>query len=284
MTKNDSITLSNKLDALGIVTRGRPRPYREYDQIYMLDDDMISQIDVLCRYSRGKKIAFLGDGDGISVLLALLTNEDEYSRPESITIFDFDERILNNYKNIIKSNKFSIKLECVLQNFIEPIPKQYYNKYDFFYINPPYGSKNFGDSCISWLHRCFEACGCDRFDIDTNNPVQGCIVIPYDLNQYWTRKNMLNIQNFLSSHGFVVREMRPFMHRYHLQDNPELRSASLFVEQIEKTNLAYRGTNLSSESIKTLYGRERPVPHFIRDNGDECGYRDMEWEYGKEFW
>ena len=265
------------------VVYNRPLPYRAYDQIYMCTQDLVSFIYKLSNYVINKNLVFMGDGDGVSASVAQLVNGDSMPLARSIRVFDFDERILHAYENVVNMNNLGIHFECVRYNIIDPLPKYYSNTSNFFIINPPYGSKNEGRSCIAWLHRCFEVCGTNNFN--DCPPCSGCIVLPYDYTQKWTQSNMLNIQTFLLKNGFVIREMLPYQHRYDLPDNPTLTSAFIIVDQIKKNKLCYVNTLLPKELIKNLYGQERPIPHHIRDNNTPYGNLDMNWQYGREgFW
>ena len=64
--KKELHSLSNFLDQV------RPKPIREFDQIYMKTNDMISQAELTLPMLKGKRILFLGDGDGMSVLFTKL--------------------------------------------------------------------------------------------------------------------------------------------------------------------------------------------------------------------
>src|SRR3546814_14473252 len=52
--------------------QNRPRPLRNFDQIYMKTGDMVLQSELVARWTDGKRLAFIGDGDAISVCVALL--------------------------------------------------------------------------------------------------------------------------------------------------------------------------------------------------------------------
>ena len=58
--------------------------------------DMVLQSEFVARWARDKKLAFIGDGDAISVCVAYLKAREiiDYG-PAEIVVFDFDERICN---------------------------------------------------------------------------------------------------------------------------------------------------------------------------------------------
>lgn len=260
-----------------IVAYRRPSANRIFDQIYMMTGDMLTQVDVMQNYLSGKDVVFLGDGDGMSMLFGLFSVKEIIESPKSISVLDFDERIVNNILNFSQEFEFEKKLNLFSEkyNVIQTISDKYRNKYDFFYINPPYGSKNAGVSCEVWLHRCMDLC---------KSTCSGCIIIPYDLQQQWTVEAMLYIQKFLLEHGFIIRDMVSYMHSYHLKDNPILRSATLIVDRINVVESEYSYQELPTDLLKNLYGSPRPIPKYIRDDGTLTGVPDYDWKYGKKFW
>lgn len=265
----------NTLDA--IIYR-RPLPNREFDQIYMLASNMFTQAKYIAEFIKEKNIVFLGDGDGMSILLSALSTKNIISKICSMGVYDFDERILLNIEKQIKNLHISeISYEYGLYNVIMPVAKENINKYNFFYINPPYGSKNEGLSCQIWIDRCLDFC-------DTQ--CSGCIIIPYDHKLPWSVKNMYNVQSYLLRKGFVIRDMVSYMHQYHLDDNPELQSAALIVERIFGGEAEYSNEYLAPHLVKNLYGSPKKIPKYIYAcNEDIYGRKDYSWKYGKdEFW
>src|SRR5437667_9237295 len=84
------------VNAISDVIQNRPRPLREFDQIYMKAGDMVLQSEHVADWADGKRLAFIGDGDAISVCTAYLKHRGivPYG-PSRIVVFDFDERIVN---------------------------------------------------------------------------------------------------------------------------------------------------------------------------------------------
>lgn len=251
------------------IALSRPRPYREYDQIYMFEEDLVKHVYELISHVKSKKIVFMGDGDGVSILLALITH-NMVDRPISIVVFDFDERILNTYRRI--SEKYGLThIQYVHYNIIEPLPKKYIGVFNYFCINPPYGSKNAGLSCILWLRRCIDACN--------KEGAGGCIVYPNSLDQEWSVRNTQNILQFLKQNGFYLTYEIHAMHRYHLADNPTLKSSAFFIDSIKDVNTkSWNDIKFTTSETQNLYGDERIVPHYIWDDGTTCGIVDTKWE------
>jgi predicted methyltransferase len=72
MPRNE-IDLKEAINAISDVVQNRPRPLRQVDQIYMKTGDMVLQSELIAKWADGKKLAFIGDGDAISISVALLT-------------------------------------------------------------------------------------------------------------------------------------------------------------------------------------------------------------------
>ncbi|TXI45968.1 bis-aminopropyl spermidine synthase family protein [Methylophilus sp.] len=68
------IDLRAAINAISDVIQNRPRPIRTFDQIYMKAGDMVLQSELVAKWTDGKRLAFIGDGDAISVCVAYLKN------------------------------------------------------------------------------------------------------------------------------------------------------------------------------------------------------------------
>ena len=270
-----SLVTSTNMNLVDIVVNRRPTANRSFDQIYMMAGDMLKQVELMQDYLYDRDIIFLGDGDGMSMLFGLFATREIIQSPKSISVLDFDERIINNALNFSKECNFNIKFYCNKYNVIQRVPKKYMNKYNFFYINPPYGSKNSGMSCEAWLHRCMDLCKVES---------SGCIIIPYDPEKKWTIDAMLNIQTFLLAYGFVIRDMVSFIHSYHLHDNPHLRSATIIVDRVIPKTSEFTSQELPADFVKYLYGSTRPIPKYIDDDGSINGNPNYKWKYGRKHW
>ena len=92
---SDSIDLRAAINAISDVIQNRPRPLRQFDQIYMKAGDMVLQSEFVAHWAQDQRLAFVGDGDSISVSVAYLMARGivEYG-PRMITVFDFDERMV----------------------------------------------------------------------------------------------------------------------------------------------------------------------------------------------
>lgn len=259
------------IDYVDLLLYNRPIPHREYDQIYMRAKYMLKQVTYVQETLKGKRIAFLGDGDGMSLLLALLSQRYQLGI-DSMTVFDFDDRILNTFKSISKDYQLKIPIRYELYNVIDPISPNHRGQFDFFYINPPYGSKNHGLSCIMWLMRCMELSTVDS---------EGCIIIPNDTRFPWVQSCMENITHFLLSDGFQILQTLSNIHKYHLSDNPDLQSSMLHVKRISDCPPPYAGSRFPLSMCANLYGSTRAIPRYIyASSSNPYGAPDFNWEYG----
>src|SRR3546814_3932554 len=88
------IELKDAINAVSDVVQNRPRPLRNFDQIYMKTGDMVLQSELVARWTDGKRLAFICDGDAISECVALLKHRQSFDEgPSLITVFDFDQRL-----------------------------------------------------------------------------------------------------------------------------------------------------------------------------------------------
>lgn len=215
----DEIDLRQAMNAISDVIQNRPRPLREFDQIYMKAGDMVLQSEFVAHWANGQRIAFLGDGDAISVCVAYLRSREivDYG-PAQVSVFDFDERVVAAINRFADKERLET-LQASLYNCLDPIPSN--EPFDCFYTNPPWGASNGGESVKVFLQRGFEL---------TRFAGEGLVVIAdTDPDLPWTSEVLSNVQHFAASNGFFVSRMMPRLHSYHLDDNPELRSCNLIV-------------------------------------------------------
>lgn len=268
----NNLELRKIIDYIDVLLYNRPLPIRQYDQIYMRAIYMLDQTDYIEKYISKKNIVFLGDGDGMSLLISMFS-QNKAIDVSGITVMDFDERIIDSFKktetNCI-NKKFPVNY--YLYNVINPVENDLISTHDFFYINPPYGSKNNGLSCILWLYRCMDLC---------TDTAEGCIIIPDDERFPWTRSSAENIYNFLSANGFEIIDKKYNAHLYHLDDNPQLYSSAIIVRRTTAFKSPYRDRKFPFSMVKNMYGKIRPIPQYIYiDTENPLGRKDLKWEYG----
>jgi predicted methyltransferase len=153
MADQEKIDLRNAINAISDVIQNRPLPLRIFDQIYMKAGDMVLQSEFVARWADGKRLAFIGDGDAISVCVAYLQARKivDYG-PSKIVVFDFDECICSAVKRFADQERLE-NLDARLYNCLDPFSGP--TNFDCFYTNPPWGpattAKAFASLCNAGL-------------------------------------------------------------------------------------------------------------------------------------
>lgn len=244
----EEIDLRAAINAISDVVQNRPRPLREFDQIHMKAGDMLLQSELVARWADGKRLAFIGDGDAISVCVAYLHARGIVSRgPSQITLFDFDERICSAVERFADSERLT-NLNSILYNCLDPFPGP--ADFDVFYTNPPWGASNAGESVKVFMERGMEAISYDG---------EGMVVIADDPDLEWPKQVLANIQEFAISSGFYVQKMASRLHSYHLDDAPDLRSCNLLFKSLPGNAAKPTSEAISDASrLENFYGKETP--------------------------
>ncbi|NNU64355.1 bis-aminopropyl spermidine synthase family protein [Rhizobium sp. WYCCWR 11152] len=252
----EQVDLHRAINAVSDVVQNRPRPLRDFDQIHMKTGDMVVQSELVADWADKKRLAFIGDGDAISVCVAYLMARDVLSfGPSKITVFDFDERTVNAVKRFADRERLE-HLDAELYNCLDAFPDR--SKYDLFYTNPPWGASNNGESVNVFVERGIEAI---RYE------GEGMIVIADDDELDWPKQVLANVQAFSLDHGFYVSRMQRKLHEYHLDDAPELRSCNLFVSSLPKNSERRKPSVATvSERLENFYGKlQAPKVKFVRE-------------------
>jgi predicted methyltransferase len=250
------IDIQEAVNAVSDVVQNRPRPIRSIDQIYMKSGDLVMQAELVAHWADGKRLAFIGDGDAVSVCVAYLMSRKiiDYG-PSQITVFDFDERQVMAVKSFAERMHLR-HLNAQLYNTREPFPKV--NHFDRFYTNPPWGQSNGGKSVHVFMERGIEACGYRG---------QGMIVIADDEELEWPKRVLYTTQKRASELGFFVSRMQPLMHSYHLDDDALLRSCNLFIEALPGNQSLGESKAIDSDRLVNFYGRDQNLRmRYIRSN------------------
>ncbi|QWP77205.1 bis-aminopropyl spermidine synthase family protein [Lysobacter sp. K5869] len=251
------INLKDAINAVSDVVQNRPRPLREFDQIYMKTGDMVMQSELVARWAKDKRLAFIGDGDAISVCVALLKAREIFDEgPSHITVFDFDERICGAITRIADHEQMT-NLESRLYNCADAFPEDMIGQFDCFYTNPPWGASNAGESVKVFMERGFEA---------TGNSGEGLVVIADDHELEWPQHVLAQVQKFALERDQFVQKMHSKMHLYHLDDNPNLRSCNLFFKALPMERPSVVSKGLEKERLDNFYGQGQPLTiRYVRE-------------------
>jgi predicted methyltransferase len=252
MAEQREIDLRAAINAISDVVQNRPRPLREFDQIYMKSGDMVLQSEIVARWAKDKRLAFIGDGDAISVCVAYLHKRGilDYG-PSEIVVFDFDERICNAVTRFADRESLE-PLSANLYNCLDGFPGP--TTFDCFYTNPPWGASNLGASVNVFIQRGMEACGYVG---------EGMVVIADDDEDddhvEWPKRVLANVQEFALTSGFFVQKMMPRLHLYHLDDSPNLRSCNLIFKSLPGNEPNGPSEAISDPSrVRDFYGKGNP--------------------------
>jgi predicted methyltransferase len=248
MTEQRDIDLRAAINAISDVVQNRPRPLRIFDQIYMKAGDMVLQSELVARWADGKKLAFIGDGDAISVSVAYLHKREIFNYgPSEIVVFDFDERICGAVKRFADRERLT-QLDAQLYNCLDPFPRTL--NFDSFYTNPPWGASNGGESVKAFVQRGMEATGYQG---------EGMIVIADDSDLPWPKQVLANVQQFAINSGFFVQKMMSQLHQYHLDDNPDLRSCNILIKALPGNRMPEDSLPITDpQRLANFYGKDSP--------------------------
>lgn len=249
MSNRRDIDLRAAINAVSDVVQNRPRPLRELDQIYMKTGDMVLQSELVAKWADKKRLAFIGDGDAISVCVSYLKNRGIFDYgPSEVAVFDFDERICGAITRFADKEQIGT-LNATLYNVLDGFPKL--GEFDCFYTNPPWGASNDGASVNVFAQRGMEAVGFDG---------EGMIVIADDHELEWPQKVLASVQKFSLERDFFVQKMNSKLHLYHLDDNPDLRSCNLLIKSLPGVACPDSSIAITDpERLENFYGHNKNI-------------------------
>lgn len=275
MGDQKEIDLRSAINAISDVVQNRPRPLRELDQIYMKTGDMVLQSELVARWAKGKKLAFIGDGDAISVCVAYLKKRNiiDYG-PSEIVVFDFDERICGAVDRFADKEGLT-ELKATLYNCLDPFPGP--TSFDCFYTNPPWGASNNGESVKVFMQRGMES---------TGHKGEGMVVIADDHELEWPQRVLANVQQFTIASGFFVQKMMSQLHQYHLDDAPDLRSCNLMIKALPNSTVPGQSLRVTEATqLANFYGRDQlPKVKYVREKKRLDYGKAHDDEYLFELW
>jgi predicted methyltransferase len=275
MADSRDIDLRAAINAISDVVQNRPRPIRNFDQIYMKAGDMVLQSELVARWAEGKRLAFIGDGDAISVCVAYLHKRGilDYG-PAQIVVFDFDERICGAVTRFADKEELS-QLSAELYNCLDPFSHS--AEFDCFYTNPPWGASNGGESVKVFVQRGMEA---------TAYRGEGIVVVGDDSELEWPKRVLANVQTFVVASGYFLQKMMPQLHQYHLDDAPDLRSCNVFIKALPGNHPPGPSAAISDPNrLNHFYGRDNPPKiRYIREKKRLDYGKAHDDEYSFETW
>lgn len=264
---------AEELELLSLWESARPESIRAFDQIPMRGVDLLCQVKLVAPLLAGTRVAFVGDHDGTSLLLGLLSSHSILKAPAQMTLLDFDDRLLEMVRTLTSKHNFADLLTGRLYNVFDPIPKELIGGFDAFYTNPPYGASNAGVSARLFITR-----GCE---LTASEQASGYVLLPTDRERQWTREAMRATQGFLLAHDWAVTALIPQLHRYHLDDDAALMSSLLCVERATRMAsglpMPWQGRAVTHTGIPHFYGKGvlPPFPKYLATDGREISSLDI---------
>ncbi len=280
MADMTEIDLRAAINAISDVVQNRPRPLREFDQIYMKTGDMVLQSQLVAQWADGKRLAFIGDGDAIGVCVAYLRERKIVNYgPSQIVVYDFDERICGAVNRFADRERLET-LGAQLYNCLDPFPGP--TDFDCFYTNPPWGASNQGESVKAFVQRGMEA---------TNYRGEGMAVIADesvdDKEPEWPKQVLANVQAYALESGFYVQRMMSRLHSYHLDDAPGLRSCNLIFRALPSRATTWGISTAITDPARLahFYGQDNPPRvKYVRERKRLDYGKASEEEYSFELW
>jgi predicted methyltransferase len=269
----NQINLRESVNTISAVVNNRPRPLREFDQIFMKTADMLLQADHVSRYLDDKRLVCIGDGDAIGLCLIHLKNQGIFSQgPKSLHVLDFDERVVFSVRRFAEMYNVTDKVTAELYNVADSLPQQHWGNFDGFYTNPPFGASNKGISVKAFVERGIEA---------VVNGGIGCLVVADDQEHDWSQAVLRAAQKMVINKGFVIAEIIPAFHTYHLDDSPDLTSCSMIIRRFKEKESEYNSQPLSPEKLSDFYGEGKSLKvKYVRDltKGNAVTSQDYKFE------
>lgn len=198
-----------------IIHKDRPEPLKELDQVHMVPSSLRATYFKLSDYITDKNIVLIGDDDLMSLVFY------NFCKPRNTIVLDIDKRILNHIDKL--SKKFGFKVSTIRYNVLNSLPKSVLESSDFFYTNPPFGSKNKGDSCKAFILRGIEACKIGQY---------GAFVLPLREQNKWAKEVINETLKFVNKNGCTLVEIVRGLHQY--ENNP-IRSSLFIIQKKFKT-------------------------------------------------
>ena len=250
------IDLKAAINAVSDVVQNRPRPLREFDQIYMKTGDMVMQSELVSRWADGKRLAFIGDGDAISVCTAYLSAKGILDTgPTQITVFDFDERIVKAVTRFADKERIE-NLDAVLYNCLDAFPD----------VEPSTASTPTRHGVRATAARASRSSPSAAWRRCTTSG-EGMIVIADDLELAWPKQVLHRVQQFAVEQDFYVSRMMPRLHAYHLDDAPDLKSCNLMIASLpDSGRLPESEAIRGREQLEHFYGKSAsPYVRYVRE-------------------
>lgn len=247
----NSVDIRTALNIVSDVLINRPSPLREFDQIYMKAGDVLLHCDHICGWLKDRDVVFIGDGDAIALSLMHLGTKGQIGAcPRTVTVLDFDDRMVGSVNRFAKAHGLTDRIFSANYNVRDALPADIVGRFSAFHTNPPFGKSNGGKSVDVFIRRGIEACGKD---------CRACVVLADDDTLPWTQDVLGNVQSNVVASGFMISELRPKYHQYHLDDAPDLTSATMLIKRHKQAGAVSMSRRITDEECENFYGQGQPL-------------------------
>ncbi|UCG02229.1 MAG: adenosylmethionine decarboxylase [Candidatus Heimdallarchaeota archaeon] len=173
----------------------RPHPEYKYDQSRSTSESVIKRALLMLKNGdvEGKRIAILGDDDGVSLALAFL------KCAKDIFVIDIDSRVLEFINSFAREKNLTNVLNTHLWDIRNTFPKRWRHRFDTFETDPPYtvaGFKLFVNQALNLLDPIKGGSGYISFGVKSPHDTWVC-------------------QQHLLEAGFSIEEFIHGFNRYH---------------------------------------------------------------------
>lgn len=174
------------------ICRERPPPRTDLDQARATSDTGFARALQMHEDGNidGKRISFLGDGDLVAIAVELIGN------PKEVLVIDLDERLVNYVIEV--AEKHDLEINTKVLDAREPFPAELLSRYDVFSTDPPFSIQG---SCL-FVFRGFQL-------LRKKLGVAGYLSLRLP-----DSSNLMALQRFVLSSGFVFREIKLNFNRY----------------------------------------------------------------------
>lgn len=194
----------------------RPVADPNLEQFLMEDEGMVEQVLLLSNHLDAlTDVVFIGDDDHVSLLLAKFLEV-------RVRVFDVDQRVVDSINLVAAERGLSVSARYydVRDEFPEP------GGFQFFYVNPPYSSKNHALGVKVWLMRALDAVGRD---------CDGVLVFPgisSHREMSWVASNVLEFTRYLLDSDSVVTAIESDKHSYIDTNDRHLYSTNYLIHRV----------------------------------------------------
>jgi len=201
------------------IVESRPSADRGLEQFHMTADSLVEQVLALKPYLIGQRMIVLGDDDHLSVLIAKYTDA-------RVTVIEIDERVctsLNRWARRLSLKNLTAREHDIRDGRI----RTGRSRFDAFYANPPYSSKNRGHGMRAWVSSAIDWC---------KPACVGIIAMPSNhFDTTWVNENWISMQSYLANNGFRIVELSQHRSSYLGTTDASLHSCNLIVRRVDPT-------------------------------------------------